>query len=188
MTKYDIIFESLQEKVNSGELTVEDAEILNDVAYEKYGDDDTEYEEELISEATRLAKEIHKKQQETSDMYRTYVNAYKKYKEKAKKEKDPRTKETFEKLEKKYKKKADVADHNKEYYKHIDTIRTGELVGKLKRNEEEFADYKVAKKLAQRLQDKYVIKGKLGKTKQQLDYGTKPSKKSLENRPANRFV
>ena len=82
MTKYDIIFESLQEKVNSGELTVEDAQVLNDVAYEKYGDDDTEYEEvtessddegvtydeylesmeeELFGEATRLAKEIHKK-------------------------------------------------------------------------------------------------------------------------------
>lgn len=49
MTKYDIIFESLQEKVNSGVLTLEDAEILNDVAYEKYSDDDTEYEEVLES-------------------------------------------------------------------------------------------------------------------------------------------
>lgn len=36
MNKYDIIFESLQDKVNSGELAIEDAEILNDVAYEKY--------------------------------------------------------------------------------------------------------------------------------------------------------
>ena len=44
MRKYDIIFESLQEKVLSGELTMEDAEILNDVAYEKYGQDETEYE------------------------------------------------------------------------------------------------------------------------------------------------
>jgi hypothetical protein len=83
MTKYDIIFEQLQSKVNSGELTMEDAQILNDVAFEKYGEDDTEYEEvtessnedecvtyeeyleameeELFGEATRLAKEIHKK-------------------------------------------------------------------------------------------------------------------------------
>ena len=81
MTKYEIMFEALQERVNSGELTIEDAQILNDVAYEKYADDDTEYEEvtessdegvtyeeylesmeeELFGEATRLAKEIHKK-------------------------------------------------------------------------------------------------------------------------------
>ena len=45
MTKYEIMFEALQERVNSGELTIEDAQILNDVAYEKYADDDTEYEE-----------------------------------------------------------------------------------------------------------------------------------------------
>lgn len=75
MTKYEIIFESLQEKVNTGELTLEDAEILNDVAYEKYAEDETEYEEagmtyeeylesmeeEMFGEATRLAKEIQKK-------------------------------------------------------------------------------------------------------------------------------
>lgn len=36
MTKYDIIFEALQERVNSGELTLEDANIINDLAYEKY--------------------------------------------------------------------------------------------------------------------------------------------------------
>ena len=36
MNKYDIIFEALQQKVNAGILTLEDAEILNDLAYEKY--------------------------------------------------------------------------------------------------------------------------------------------------------
>lgn len=36
MTKYEIIFESLQEKVNSGELSLEDASVINDIAYEKY--------------------------------------------------------------------------------------------------------------------------------------------------------
>jgi len=82
MTKYEIIFESIQDKVNSGELTMEDAKVLNDVAFEKYGDDETEYEEvtesfeeegvtyeeylesmeeELFGEATRYAKEIHKR-------------------------------------------------------------------------------------------------------------------------------
>lgn len=44
MTRYHIIFESLQDRVDIGELSVEDASILNDMAYEKYGDDDTEYE------------------------------------------------------------------------------------------------------------------------------------------------
>ena len=38
MTKYEIMYEALQDKVNSGELTVEDAEILNDIVYERYAD------------------------------------------------------------------------------------------------------------------------------------------------------
>jgi len=50
MTKYEIIFESLQDKINSGELTVEDAEILNKMAFEKYGEETTEYEEEEVTE------------------------------------------------------------------------------------------------------------------------------------------
>ena len=40
MTKYEIIFETLQDKVNSGELTIEEAEVLNDLAYEKYVTED----------------------------------------------------------------------------------------------------------------------------------------------------
>ena len=36
MTKYDIIFEALQDQVESGDLTVETAEYLNDIAYELY--------------------------------------------------------------------------------------------------------------------------------------------------------
>lgn len=54
MTKYEIIFESLQDKVSIGELSMEDAQILNDIAFDKYND-------EYFEEATRLAKEIHKK-------------------------------------------------------------------------------------------------------------------------------
>ena len=38
MTKYDVIYEELQEKVNAGELTLETAEYLNDVAYKMYAD------------------------------------------------------------------------------------------------------------------------------------------------------
>lgn len=36
MTKYELIAEALQDKVNSGELTLEDANRLNDLAYTKY--------------------------------------------------------------------------------------------------------------------------------------------------------
>lgn len=36
MDKYEVIFESLQERVNKGELTMEQAERLNDLAYTKY--------------------------------------------------------------------------------------------------------------------------------------------------------
>lgn len=42
MNKYEIIFESLQEKVTSGELTIEQAEELNDTAYQKYVVEGTE--------------------------------------------------------------------------------------------------------------------------------------------------
>ena len=49
MNKYDLIFEAVQESLNNGEITLEEAEILNDYAYDKY-----------VEEATRLAKEIHK--------------------------------------------------------------------------------------------------------------------------------
>ena len=67
MTKYDIIFEELQYKVNSGELAVEDAQILNDLAYEKYSEESVTYdqylesmEEELFGEATRYKEEQEK--------------------------------------------------------------------------------------------------------------------------------
>ena len=36
MTKYEIIYEELQNRVNEGLLTLEDAELINDMAYEKY--------------------------------------------------------------------------------------------------------------------------------------------------------
>lgn len=36
MTKYNLIFKTLQSKVNSGELTLEQAEEVNELAYQKY--------------------------------------------------------------------------------------------------------------------------------------------------------
>jgi translation initiation factor 2B subunit (eIF-2B alpha/beta/delta family) len=38
INKYEAIHESLQEKVNTGELTLEDAEKVDTLAYEKYAD------------------------------------------------------------------------------------------------------------------------------------------------------
>ena len=49
MNKYELIFEAVQEALDNNEITLEEAEILNDYAYDKY-----------VEEATRLAKEIHK--------------------------------------------------------------------------------------------------------------------------------
>ena len=62
MTKYEIMYEELQDKVNSGELTMEDAEILNDMAYERYAEDMSEYteaseEDDIISEAAEYVSE-----------------------------------------------------------------------------------------------------------------------------------
>lgn len=36
MESYNAIYEELQNRVNSGELTVEEANVLNDMAYDKY--------------------------------------------------------------------------------------------------------------------------------------------------------
>lgn len=39
MTKYDLIFEKLEELVENGYLTIEEAEVINDRAYEMYNDE-----------------------------------------------------------------------------------------------------------------------------------------------------
>ena len=36
MNKYDLIFEAVQESLNNGEITLEEAEFLNDYAYDKF--------------------------------------------------------------------------------------------------------------------------------------------------------
>ena len=47
MTKYEMIFEAIQQKYDNGEITFEHAEKLNNIAYEKYA---IESEEEDDSE------------------------------------------------------------------------------------------------------------------------------------------
>ena len=61
MTKYDVIYEELQSQVESGDLTVETAEYLNDVAYEMYGDDELDDEEFTEAQKNRTWQ---KKQEE----------------------------------------------------------------------------------------------------------------------------
>lgn len=71
MVKYDIIFESLRMKVDSGELSLEDAQILNDVAFEKYGEDDTEYievdESSIIDNIKKLKKNSNDEDEESDN-------------------------------------------------------------------------------------------------------------------------
>lgn len=40
MTKYSLLAEAIQEKLDNGELSLEDANVLNDMAYEKYADEE----------------------------------------------------------------------------------------------------------------------------------------------------
>lgn len=60
-TKYDVIFENLQEKVSKGELTLEDAMKVNDLAYEKYSDviieEGSKDPEDLLDELEDLVKD-----------------------------------------------------------------------------------------------------------------------------------
>ena len=57
MTKYDILYEALQSQYETGEITLETAEYLNDVAYEMYSNEE-------FTEASRIAKEYNKMQTE----------------------------------------------------------------------------------------------------------------------------
>ena len=52
MNKYDIIFNSLQEKVQNGSLTKESADILNAISYEKFVVESADHAEEGIEELT----------------------------------------------------------------------------------------------------------------------------------------
>lgn len=57
MTKYEIIFEALQERVNSGELTLEEAETLNDLSYIKT----TLNTKKNIKEKVKLIEDLYKR-------------------------------------------------------------------------------------------------------------------------------
>ena len=119
MTKYEIMYEALQEKVNSGELTVEDAEILNDIAYDRYAEDMTEYtescdegmtyeeylesmEDDLFGESTRLGREIHKKAEEFSNNREEYYRLMMKAKEDMKKSQETGNKKRADIMKKYY--------------------------------------------------------------------------------------
>ena len=64
MTKYDVIYEELQSQVESGDLTVETAEYLNDVAYEMYGDDELDDEEFTEAQKNRTRQSYLNKEQQ----------------------------------------------------------------------------------------------------------------------------
>lgn len=74
MTKYDVIYEELQSQVESGDLTIETAEYLNDVAYEMYAD------EELDGDEFTEAMSNYKWQQKLEDQRQKGKNASKKKK------------------------------------------------------------------------------------------------------------
>jgi hypothetical protein len=65
--RYNAIFENLQEKVNKGEITLEDAQKVNDMAYDKYVFDDMfeEATKELTSEQKAEIKAKRKKLKKT---------------------------------------------------------------------------------------------------------------------------
>ena len=50
MTKYDVIYESLQEKLDNEEITLEEANELNNLAYEKYGETEIEEDDSITLE------------------------------------------------------------------------------------------------------------------------------------------
>lgn len=65
MNRYDLIFNKLKERVEKGELTAEQAQVINEKAYEKYKDSSDIYlesddlmTESLVSPVTKLKKKI----------------------------------------------------------------------------------------------------------------------------------
>lgn len=61
MTKYDMIHDALQEKLNKGEITMEQAQASDDIAYEKYATVEVEEKasdknEELVDTLAELVK------------------------------------------------------------------------------------------------------------------------------------
>lgn len=77
MTKYDLIYEALQDQVNIGELTFETAEYLNDVAYEMYGDEELDGEEFTEAGNLKSSREFKKKNKEFKKLSKEFKDAIK---------------------------------------------------------------------------------------------------------------
>lgn len=83
MNRYEAIYESLQEQVNEGTLSVEDAEILNQMAFEKYNDDVTLEDavvaiDELLTEAEKMSaneRRLKALDDDTKKIYRAKADA-----------------------------------------------------------------------------------------------------------------
>ena len=76
LSKYDITLEALQNQVDSGELTFETAEYLNDVAFEMYSDiyiDGNEFTEADVVNSTLDFKKNTKKFKKLSKEFKTAI-------------------------------------------------------------------------------------------------------------------
>ena len=60
MNEYDLIYEELCERVECGELSLEDAEIINDVAYDRYVNEANVYDKLVDKHAAAARKEYDK--------------------------------------------------------------------------------------------------------------------------------
>lgn len=76
MTKYDLVYEVLQEQVEIGDLTIETAEYLNDVAFEMYSDEEYIEKTALDKYYDRAVKKTSEAQKKY-DLYKNYI--YDKY-------------------------------------------------------------------------------------------------------------
>ncbi len=77
MTKYDLIYEALQNQVDSGELTFETAEYLNDVAFEMYSDEELDGVEFTEAGNLQSSKEFKKKNKEFKKLSKEFKAAIK---------------------------------------------------------------------------------------------------------------
>ena len=150
MNKYEIIYESLQERVNSGELSIEDAQVLNDLAYDKFGDDDTEMEE-VFDESTRLSREINARQSDLSNQIKRIESHLKQIKSAAEKETDLKKKTDLENEIDDVESILSKLKHDHDQMNEQNTIKYGRDIssdaGRVKREENaRSADYKNAEK------------------------------------------
>lgn len=79
MTKYEKIYEVLQEKVDNGEMSVEDAQQINDVAFEKYAYEPFDTDEDIFAEGANLKyrKVLKESEPEIKALFKKARSAYK---------------------------------------------------------------------------------------------------------------